>query len=231
MNPIILAVLAFACPVRADWGVPRLRVTELEGTMRVRVSDSLTNSLRGPVSADELEFWPGTVVEVTSGRAVFESDVHARVIAPAGSMFRVSAAEGRGLRVTSLPGTLPVSVEVGDFALAVWQGGSLAVYDGGRVEVDNAGVYRVPGGLKGSGAELEEALAETGISLTPGDSLSVDVPGRPAAPLLARLPEPDLRDALAPKAERRPPRRNQVLEAGVAALALAAAVIVGRNLL
>lgn len=233
MNAVILAVLAVACPVRAEYGAPRLRVAVLEGELRVRVGDSLAYTLKGPVTGDELEFWPGTVVEVVSGRALFESDVHARVIAPAGSMFRVSKAEGRGLRVTSIPGTLPVTVRVGDFELAAWQGGSLSVRDGGRIDVENAGVYRVPGGLKGE--DLEAALAETGISLTPGDSVSVDLP----PPLLARLPDPGLRDALAaspsvprvPKAPLRASRRAQAGGALVLALAVAGAAVAGRNLL
>lgn len=236
MNAVILAVLAVACPVRAEYGAARLRIAALEGEMRVRVGDSLAYTLKGPVTGDELEFWPGTVVEVVSGRAVFESDVRARVIAPAGSMFRVSMAEGRGLRVTSLPGTLPVTVRVGDFELAVWQGGSLSVRDGGRIEVENAGVYRVPGGLRGEGEDLAAMLAETGIGLAPGDSLSL---GPPEPPLLARLPDPGLRDALAPSPSLpRAPKallgvsgRTQAGGAVLLALILAGAAVAGRNLL
>lgn len=244
MNTVLLvALMAAACPVRAEYGAPRLRVAALAGEMRIRVADSLLYSMRGPATGDELEFWPGTVVEMVSGRAVFESDVPARLIAPAGSMFRVSMAEGGGLRVASIPGTLPVTVRVGDFQLAAWQGGVLSVYDGGRIEVENAGVYRVPGGLSGAGTDLAAALAETGISLTPGDSISLDLPGgrgfpaRPAAAPLwaARLPEAGLRDALAPSPsvprKRNAPAPVGALEAACIALALAGAVIAGRNLL
>ena len=159
MKPVLLAVLLGAAwPARAEYGAPRVRVAELDGEMRVLVAGSLAYTMRGPVTGDEFEFWPGTVIEVVAGRAVFESDVQARIIAPAGSMFRVSMAEDRGLRVTSIPGSLPVSVEVGDFALALWQGGVLAVHDGGRLEVENGGVYRVPGGLRGAGEELAAVL-------------------------------------------------------------------------
>lgn len=250
MNTILLAVLlSAACPARAEYGAPRLRIVALEGELRVRVKDSLAYSMRGPVtmSADELEFWPGTVVEVVSGRAVFESDVHARVIAPGGSMFRVSMAENRGLRVTSLPGTLPVTVRVGDLELAVWQGGSLSVHDGGRIDVENAGVYRVPGGLRGEGEDLAAMLAETGISLTEGDSLSLDLPrgrGFPArqavTPLLAaNLPDLELRDALTPsppvtrvpKAPVPASGRAQAGGAVVMALIVAGAAVAARNLL
>lgn len=258
MNTVLLAaLLSVACPLRAEYGAPRVRIAELDGEIRVRAADSVTYTMRGPVTGDELEFWPGTLIEVTSGRAVFETDLRARVIAPAGSMFLVSMAEGRGLRVTSIPGTLPVTVRVGDFDFAVWRGGSLSVHDGGRVDVETDGIYRVPGGLTGEGEELAATLAEAGESLTPRDSLSLDLPrgrgfpARPAdAPLLAaRLPDPGLRDALAPSpsvprvpggllaSERDPQasRRTSALTpaagAAVLALALVWAAIAGRNLL
>lgn len=215
MIPVVLAVLAVAAPLRAEYGVPRLRIASLDGELRVTVRDSLTYALRGPVSSDELGFWPGTVIEVLSGEASFESDLHARIEAPAGALFRISVAEPdgrRGLRVTSLPGGMPVSVELGGRGFAVWRGGSLAVYDGGRVEVDNPEVYRLPGSLPGSGDSLAAALEETGISLTPGDAYALELPAErgfpepvafarrrgPAAPLLAAaLPDAGLRDALA----------------------------------
>lgn len=228
MNPILLAVfLSPMSPLRAEYGAPRLRVAALEGEMRVRVADSLAYTMKGPVTGEELEFWPATVVEVISGRAVFESDLRAHVIAPAGAIFRVSMAEGRGLRVTSIPGTLPVSVRVGGFELAVWDGGSLAVHAGGRIEVENPGVYRVPGGLKGEGEELAAELVETGISLNPGDSLALDL----SPPMLvASLPDDGLRDALAP-ASLPASQRSQTVGIAVLAVVVAGAAIAGRILL
>lgn len=255
---LLAALLSVACPLRAEYGAPRVRVAQIEGEIRVRAADSVTYTMRGPVTGGELEFWPGTLVEVTSGWALFESDLRASVIAPARSMFLVSMAEGRGLRVTSVPGTLPVTVRVGGFDFAVWRGGSLSVHDGGRVEVESDGVYRVPGGLAGEGEELAAALAENGDSLTPRDALALDLPrergfpSRPAArPLLAStLPDPGLRDALAPspsvprapnggflpserdpQAGRRPSGLTPAAGAAVLVLALVWAAIAGRNLL
>lgn len=192
---LTLAVLVLANqPVRAEYAAPKLRVAAVDGAMLVHPPEALAYPVRGPMAAGALELVPGTLIEVTEGTASFESDLHARIIAPGGSMFRISTAdpEGRrGLRVSGVPDAAPFSIEAAGAKLTL-RGGRVAVYDGGRVEVESRGVFLAPGSVLSAGESLTVSIAGGGGGMTPGDKLSLNLPSERGfrAPQVAAAFEP-----------------------------------------
>ncbi len=201
---LTLAVLFLTVPsTRAEDGAPRLRLSALEGRLLVHPPEALTYPLTGPVAPGGLEIAPGTIIEAVSGEASFESDLHARIVAPAGSMFRVSTAEPegrRGLRVSGVPDAGPLTVEAAGAKLTLWAGGRVAVYDGGRIEVESAGVLLAPGSVLREGESITAALTPGRFSMVPGDSISLNLP------LERGFKEPQVAAAAAPE---RPHRRRK----------------------
>lgn len=200
MKPLVLtlAALAFASgATRAAEYDMRLTVTRLDGAVLVHPPSGDPYSIVGPDAGGAFKLLPGSVIQVTEGSAVFDSELHARLFAPKGTVFTFSAAdpEGRsGLRVRSLSEAAPLAMEIGRARLSLANGGGVAVYDAGCVEVERPSVLLARGTELREGESLSVArYGRPGPGLTPRDTLTLDVPRRaPFAPSVARFSRPEL---------------------------------------
>lgn len=199
MKPLVLtlAVLASAAGTpRAAEHDMRLTVTSLDGAVLVHPPSGDPYSIVGPDAGGVFKLLPGSVIQVTEGSAVFDSELNARLFAPRGTLFTFSVAdpEGRsGLRVRALSETAPLAMEIGTARLSLAHGGGVAVYDAGCVEVERPSVLLDRGTELREGESLSVALyGRPGPGLSPGDTLTLDVPRRrPFAPSVARFARPE----------------------------------------
>lgn len=200
MKPLVLTlavlVAAAGAPRAAEYDM-RLSVTSLDGAVLVHPPAGDPYTIVGPDAGGVFKLLPGSVVQVTSGWAAFDSDLHAKLYAPQGAVFTFTVADpdGRsGLRVRALSETARLAMEVGGARLSLSGGGGVAVYDGGCVEVERPSVLLSPGTELREGESLAVALyGRPGPGLSPGDTLTLDVPRRaPFAPSVARLTRPEL---------------------------------------
>lgn len=214
MKSLLLALAALtltAGALRSAEDGPRLSVTGVDGEVWVRPPQAPAYPLRGPVVSGALTLIPGSIIEVSSGTAAFDSDLNAALFARAGTLFHFAEAEpqGRGgLRVWGLLGAAPLRLEIGGTRLDLWGGGRVAVYDGGFVEVEADEVALAQGSELREGESMRvSTVARPGRGLTPGDLLSLNIPARRAvaalsAPALPERPEPAPLEARAPEEER-----------------------------
>lgn len=200
MKPLVLtlAVLASAAgtPRAAEFDM-RLTVTRLDGAVLVHPPSGDPYSIVGPDVGGAFKLLPGSVIQVTAGSAAFDSDLHAKLFASQGAIFTFTTADpdGRsGLRVRALSETAPLAMEIGGARLSLSRGGGVAVYDEGCLEVERPSVLLAKGAEFREGESLRVALyGRPGPGLTPGDTLTLDVPRRaPFAPSVARLTRPEL---------------------------------------
>jgi hypothetical protein len=200
MKPLVLALAvltsAAGTPRAADYDM-RLTVTRLDGAVLVHPPAGDPYSIVGPDAGGAFKLLPGSVVQVTAGSAAFDSDLHAKLFAPQGAIFTFTVAdpEGRsGLRVRALSETAPLAMEIGGARLSLSRGGGVAVYDAGCVQVERPSVLMDRGTVLREGESLQVALyGRPGPGLTPGDTLTLDVPRRASfAPSVARFARPEM---------------------------------------
>ncbi|TBR17242.1 hypothetical protein EPO15_17325 [bacterium] len=174
---------------RAADGDSRLSVTSLDGVLLVFPPDAGPYPIEGPTAAGIHMLVPGSIVQVTAGRATFDSDLHARLFARSGSIFRFGVAEPssrNGLRVSALSDAAPLDVQIGAAKLTLSRGGRVAVYDGGCVEVEGSAATLAPGHELRAGESMRVSMfRRPGGGLTPGDGLALNVPPRGAGPSVA----------------------------------------------
>ncbi|MBI3298242.1 MAG: hypothetical protein HYZ75_08770 [Elusimicrobia bacterium] len=220
LSVALLALLA--SPVRAAEGDPRLRMDSLAGEVVVRPPGLPGLTLDGPlVDGEVVGLAPGTEVDMGAGGAAsFESDLHARILAGPGSKFLFGVAEPygrRGLRVMLLGASAPLVLEVSGAKLALSEGGTVSVYDGGGVVVEGGGVSLAGGSVLKAGESITAWTGADPGRMSAGDSLELDAPfGRwfpersfasaDFQPDVEAGPEPAIAIAAAPPAAKRAKR-------------------------
>lgn len=180
-----LAVLLLLTAVRADilepprGAAPGLRVSRMSGRVEVKLDK------RDGASSPRLPYLrSGSVIRVLSGRAAFDSDLHATVRAAEGDAFRFIAIRPEGSRAATLriaaverePKGLEISV--GDYKFRLRKGGALSITAAWPGEVvvksDARGVEFAPGS-----ASPEGRILDTGRRLDSGQAVTVAVPEAP----------------------------------------------------
>lgn len=178
---IIGAIAALAVNAQAA-SAPRLQVTRMTGTLKIETPDRLETATGRKLPSIE----SGSVVQVLSGEASFESDLHATIRARTGASFIFTALAPRGrepasLRVWVLEGSKPGALDVNagsERFIIGRQGAVISISSkrrGGLLVQSVAGNIEIVPGNSSEDENEFGPVSQTGVGMDSGDRIFVSV--------------------------------------------------------
>ncbi len=163
---------------------PLLQLTKMTGAVQVFKQKGPRSPGQTRSDKDLPYIFPGSMVEIASGRAEFETDNHVRIEGDAGAIFAFRLIPGgderpRVLRLDSLGLSAPLYVRVKGTVLRLGTGGSVGIISAGdgeaRVVVEEGRVDLAAGSVLHAGEKLT-FYPNGPAGLAKGDALDLKVP-------------------------------------------------------